>query len=146
MPVTSRSFHASFCALLCVIMVGCATGPFAKRPSSKLKPWRLVINDDADYQPPANDPDLKKFLNFRFNWIVDTHADAYFLCIASTDRLWPKERATPQDAMNQWAAHGDVPRTSIAGSESTSRRLTMRACRSSWRCASTISMTRGIRS
>ncbi len=109
MPATTRSLVVCMCALLSVVLVGCASGPLGKRSRSKLKPWRLVINDDADFQPPEDDPDLDKFLDFRFNWVVDTHADAYFLCIASTDRLWPKERATTQDAMSQWAAHGDVP-------------------------------------
>lgn len=109
MPLTTRSIHLCFGALLCLLMVACQSGPPEATTRPAHKPWRLVIYDDADYQPPKDDPDLKKFMDFRFNWVVDTHADAYFLGIASTDRLWPKQRATPQDAMNQWAKYGDVP-------------------------------------
>jgi hypothetical protein len=74
-----------------------------------VRPWRIVVNDDGDFELPADDPDLEKFLDARFNATVGTQVDAYFLNIGSTDRLWEKSKARPQDAMSQWAAHGDVP-------------------------------------
>ena len=75
----------------------------------QLRPWRIVVNDDGDFEAPGDDPDLQKFLDRRFSATVATQVDAYFLNIASTDRLWDKAKARPQDAMSQWAAHGDVP-------------------------------------
>ncbi len=106
--------HATLLCTCLVLLLGAAligANPqvHGQPARPEMKPWRLVIADDVDFEPPTDDPDLEKFLAFRFNWILDTHVDAYFVCIASTDRLWPKERARPQDAMNQWAAHGNVP-------------------------------------
>ncbi len=107
-PAKSTSSRHCIGALLCAVLVGCVSAPEGKQMRPALKPWRLVIADDADFRAPADDPDLEKFLAFRFKWVVDTHVDAYFLCIASTDALRPKERSRPVHAMSLWAAHGDV--------------------------------------
>ena len=59
----------------------------------QLRPWRIVVNDDGDFEAPGDDPDLQKFLDRRFSATVATQVDAYFLNIASTDRLWDKAKA-----------------------------------------------------
>ena len=119
MSATQSSIRICFCALLCLLCVGCESRPLARRSRSTLRPWRLVVNDDGDFVITKDDPDLKKFLRSRFEGTPNTQIDAYFLNIGSTDRLWEDVRelmrvdadakARPQDAMSQWAEYGDVP-------------------------------------
>jgi len=71
--------------------------------------WRLIVNDDGEIPPPNANRTVEQTLNDRFNAVRRTQVDAYFLCIASTDRVVSKAAARPQDAMSQWAKYGDVP-------------------------------------
>jgi hypothetical protein len=71
--------------------------------------WKLIVNDDGEIPPPNANRTVDQTLNDRFNAIRNTQVDAYFLCIASTDRVVGKSAARPQDAMSQWAKYGDVP-------------------------------------
>gem|GEM_PF-3063731 len=90
-----------------LLQTGCATmsGLAAARP----KPWRLIVNDDGEIPPPNANRSLAQTLDDRFNSTRGTQVDAYFLCIASTDRVVAPAAARPQDAMSQWAKYGDVP-------------------------------------
>ena len=91
---------------LALVAGGCAVTGAAR---SDVPRWHLIVNDDGEIPPPNAKRTVEQTLNDRFNAVRGTQVDAYFLCIASTDRVVGKPAARPQDAMSQWAKYGDVP-------------------------------------
>lgn len=91
-----------------MLLFSAADGMHAQA-DTKPRRWRLIVNDDGEIPPPAANRPLARTLDDRFNAVRGTQVDAYFLCIASTDRLVARAAARPQDAMSQWARYGDVP-------------------------------------
>ena len=84
-------------------------GLAAEGPAAKLKPWRIIVNDDGEVPPPHENRTVAQTLDDRFNETRGTQVDAYFICIASTDRVVAPAAARPQDCMSQWAKYGKVP-------------------------------------
>ena len=75
----------------------------------EVRTWRIVVNDDGEVPIPGKDRTLEQFLEPKLNDVLNTQVDAYFLCLGSTDRYVPPQRARLQDAMHQWAHDGKIP-------------------------------------
>ena len=105
--------HRLSCRLMLLAVAVCVTGAhpvvLTEAHAAKPKPWRLIVNDDGEIPPPNANRTVEDTLTDRFNATRGTQVDAYFLCIASTDRVVAPPAARPQDAMSQWAKYGDVP-------------------------------------
>ncbi|MFH0965785.1 MAG: hypothetical protein V2A58_17440 [Planctomycetota bacterium] len=82
--------------------------PLSQRTYS-VRRWRIVVNDDGEVPIPGPDRTLEQFLVPKFNDVLGTQVDAFFLCLASTDRYVAPASARIQDTMNQWAHDGGIP-------------------------------------
>ena len=96
-------------ALLASLLLVAVIDALLAQSTTQPRRWRLIVNDDGEIAPPTDTRSLQDTLNDRFNAVRGTQVDAYFLCIASTDRVVAKALARPQDAMSQWAKYGQVP-------------------------------------
>jgi len=75
----------------------------------EVRTWRIIVNDDGEIPIPGPDRTLEQFLVPKFNDVLGTQVDAFFLCLGSTDRHVAPAAARVQDTMNQWADDGTVP-------------------------------------
>ncbi len=122
------------CAALALVMslslCRCAAGE-ERPPKYKVRTWRIVVNDDGEVPIPGKKRTLEQFLAPKFNDVLNTQVDAYFLCLGSTDRHVPPQRARLQDTMNQWAHDGKIPDHLDAKFALTSPR----AAKRTWTCS-----------
>jgi len=77
--------------------------------SYNVRTWRIVVNDDGEVPIPGKGRTLEQFLVPKFNDVLGTQVDAYFVCMGSTDRCVAPTSARLQDMMNQWARDGKIP-------------------------------------
>ena len=99
-------------ARVCLLVAAAATSLAATRTEGaqyKVRTWRIVVNDDGEVPIPGKNRTLAQFLVPKFNDVLGTQVDAYFVCMGSTDRCVPPQRARLQDTMNQWARDGKIP-------------------------------------
>ena len=100
------------CAIAAAVAWVSLCGPVSAQERAarhNTRPWRIAVNDDGEVPIPGPKRTLQQFLEPKFNDVIGTQVDAYFLCLGSTDRHVPPSRARLQDTMNQWAHDGKAP-------------------------------------
>lgn len=96
--------------VLAALLVTLGAGNGAAQ-DKEAKRWRIIVNDDGEATAPAEGGDLEAYLSQRFADVVGTQVDAYFLCVASTDR-GPETAPKPphvQDTMSHWFPEMKAP-------------------------------------